>query len=647
MIGFLYPVFGLAVLAAAVPIVLHLIRRREVRRLVFPAIRYIRRAEQRQAQRLRLRHLALLAARLLIILALAAAAAGPLVGRGGAADHWPTALALVIDESLSSTRVVADRRLLDLYVERAGLSIELADADDRIAIFSAVRSGDGVVALGRHGALRYLHALQATAGVADLPAALDQAAAWLESAGDRAREIHLFTDLQRVSLQTERQETGRVGAETSVIVYRPELPPLGNGTLANAMAEVVPLDAGQPTRVTVPLVWFGPDPPIDPVIVRVVVDDEVTAVAESRFGEPALFTLPPRPAGWVQGRVEIDHHGLVADDRRYFSWPVRPPPSVGVAGEIGPFLDRALEALEQGGRLRRGTQDTAEVWLSGAAERVADALARGRTTIVVPPASALDLPRLNLRLEEARVPWRYEVDEAAGARRLADSPLAGLTEIDVRLAYRLRQRPAAEGDSVLLRLDDGAPWLVRGTAGAGAFLLLGSPLVETASDLPLSAAMVPFIDALIGDWASQVTIAPTIVEGVAQIRLSGRARRISLPDGSERPVEGGAPFVGNRPGNYAVLDSGEVTWAFSVNAPLAEADLAPGRPADLERWLAAARWSWVSGADRAEWGGSVFQARRGRHAWRPLVVLLLLVSIVEATLAAAGRRKDSKPGRPA
>ena len=67
MIGFLYPALLVAALGAAVPIILHLIRRREAHRVVFPAIRYLRRAEQRQ-RRLRLRHLLLLAARVLMIL---------------------------------------------------------------------------------------------------------------------------------------------------------------------------------------------------------------------------------------------------------------------------------------------------------------------------------------------------------------------------------------------------------------------------------------------------------------------------------------------------------------------------------------------------------------------------------------------------
>jgi hypothetical protein len=644
VIGFLYPVLGLAALAAAVPIVLHLLRRREVRRLTFPAIRYIRRAEQRQAQRLRLRHLTLLAARVLLILALAAAAAGPLVGRGGPSDHRPTALAIVIDGSLSSTRILGDRRVLDLFAECAGISLDLATASDRVALFSAT-GADGAVALGRNGAREYLRDLRPTAGVADLATAIVQADAWLASVAGRERELHVLTDLQRVSLdaRTITQPDVRAGAGVSVIVRAPALPSQANGAPGVLEPEVVPLTAGRQTRISVPLNWFGPDTPSAPVILRLIAGGEVVSAAEARFGEQALLVLPARERGWVQGRVEIDRHGLAADDRRYFTWLVLSPSAVAVLGEPGRFVDHAIEALEGGGRLRRARPERSEVWLTVGGERIADGLAGGHATVVLPPASPLELPRLNFRLERARIPWRYEVDERGGTREIGvGAPPVGAAGVAVRQAYRLTLRGTATRDTVLLRLSDGSPWLVRGTRSDGAvYLLLGSPMSPEASDLPVSAAMIPFLDATLGSWARRAADA-TVLEGDALLRLPDRARTMLLPDGSQVRVEGGSPFSATDPGNYAVFDGEGPVLAFSVNAPVREADLAAGREEELEAFLPAASWQWIRGADAAEWRGKIYKARRGKFAWRPLVVLVILVSIIEAALAAAGRRAEPR-----
>jgi hypothetical protein len=478
---------------------------------------------------------------------------------------------------------------------------------------------------------------------------LDQADAWLESVVGRAREIHLFTDLQRVSLEGREgtRPDARAGDGVSLIVHAPQLPQRSNGTPGVPGPEVVPLTAGRGTRISVPLHWFGPDAPVDPVIVRLVVREDVIAVTEARFGEQALLTLPPQDSGWVQGYVEIDHHGLAADDRRFFTWFVRPPSAVAVLGELGDFTEHALEALESGGRLRRERPAAAEVWMAAGGEGIADGLADGHATVVIPPASPLDLPLLNARLEQARIPWRYEIDDRSGSRQIgAGAPVEGVTGLEVRRAYGLVLRGTALRDTVLLRLGDGSPWLVRGTGNDDAtYLLLASPLTPEASDLPVSAVMIPFWDALIGDWSRRAAVERTDFEGAAHTRLPDRARRLRLPDGSVLPVEGGAPLSASEPGTYAVLDGGTVGLAFSVNAPLREADLAAGRREELEAFLPAASWSWIQGTDAAEWTEHIFRTRRGKLAWRPLVVVIILVSIVEAALAAAGRRRAREAGR--
>jgi len=648
MIDFLHPVLSLAALAVAIPIALHLMRRREARRVSFPAVRYLRQAEQQHAQRLRLRYLLLLAARLLIVLLLAIAAMGPLLGHGGPTDHRPTALAIVIDESQSASRLLGDRHLLDLYAERARVDLEQATPDDRVALFSAVRPDEAAVALGAGAVREYLVSLRAAAALADLPGAIRQAAAWLESERERAREMHVFTDLQCVSLTAgargPREELPEAGRSLSVIVYAPDVTPQGNGAAGDAEPEVAPLRVGQQTKVSLPLHWFGPEMPAESSLVRLVQGDDATAMAEAAFGATALLTLPPQDSGWVQGYVEIDRYGLSADDRRYFTWHVQPAPRVALLGDAGGFLGHALDALEHGGRVRQVEPTAAEVWLATAGTRLEAGLATGRSVIVVPPADPVDLPRLNSRLGRARVPWRYRSEDRRGAAHLAEGAgLAGLAGLEFRQLYRLIPSGVTE-DTVMLQLSGGEPWLLRGTTAAGAaYLLLASPLTPEASELPVSAVMVPFLDALVGDWARGGGIDPTVFEGLSPIRLPPRADLVEHPDGSRRPAEGGAWYRAAEAGNYAVLDGERRIMAFSVNAPLIESDLAPGQPSELQLVLPGARWSWQRETSLAGWQQSIFRTRRGRPAWRPLVVLLLVLSIGEASLAAAGRpRRETK-----
>ncbi len=84
--GFLSPLFLALGLGAAVPLLIHLLRRRTGVRIEFPAVRYLARAEQEHSRRLKLRNLLLMLIRVLAIvcIALAAAQAGESsVGAGG------------------------------------------------------------------------------------------------------------------------------------------------------------------------------------------------------------------------------------------------------------------------------------------------------------------------------------------------------------------------------------------------------------------------------------------------------------------------------------------------------------------------------------------------------------------------------------
>ena len=57
--GFLSPIFLLAGLAVAVPLILHLFHRHDAKKMVFPALQYLLRTEKEHARTSRLRQLLL------------------------------------------------------------------------------------------------------------------------------------------------------------------------------------------------------------------------------------------------------------------------------------------------------------------------------------------------------------------------------------------------------------------------------------------------------------------------------------------------------------------------------------------------------------------------------------------------------------
>lgn len=102
--SFLEPLFLLGLLAAALPVVVHLINRRKAVKVPFPALRLLQESNKRTARSIKVRQWLLMAARILGMLLLALALAKPFVlSSEGLAedDRLPTASVLVLDDSAS------------------------------------------------------------------------------------------------------------------------------------------------------------------------------------------------------------------------------------------------------------------------------------------------------------------------------------------------------------------------------------------------------------------------------------------------------------------------------------------------------------------------------------------------------------------
>src|SRR3954451_12458518 len=140
MIGFLHPWALAGLLAAAIPVLLHLLARREPPTVVFPAVRYLITTTREHQRRLKLQHLLLLLLRTLLIIALVLAAAGPPRPGSGVAAHGPSALVLVVDNSPSSGVVVEGTARLAQF--QAAARAVLARPPPRRAIW--LLAADGV-----------------------------------------------------------------------------------------------------------------------------------------------------------------------------------------------------------------------------------------------------------------------------------------------------------------------------------------------------------------------------------------------------------------------------------------------------------------------------------------------------------------------
>jgi len=473
---FLHPLALLGLAAAAIPALLHLLERRVPPEAEFPPIRYLTEAERQSARRLKLRHLLLLILRTALIVLIVLAAARPLVpGRagsgnagGGSDAHEPTALVVILDNSLSSGAVVDGRPLLDRLRAVARGSIASATAADGLWLMLA----DGVARAGsRELLLATIDSVRAEPQRLDLTAAVARATRLVHAEPLAAREVQVVSDLQRTALGEGAADPPRGVRVTALAPAAPPPPNRGVATVRLADGAVAVTLTGTPGA--------GPAP----VSVRLRGRDVGRVLALP--GTSVSVALPAAAPGWWVGEAVLGPDELRADDARPFVWRVAPPARVGSDGGAGPFLAAALAVLAEGKRVVAGP----EILI---AERPQAGAGR---SVVIPPGDPALVGQANRALAARGVRWRF-----GGAATPGPIASASLPEIErIAVARRLRLEAAGEpgkgpaDDSAIVATVNGDPWIVRD----GPVVLLGSRLDTAWTALPAAPAFVPFVDALV------------------------------------------------------------------------------------------------------------------------------------------------------
>lgn len=629
--GALNPLFLLAGIAVAIPLYLHLFHRQRTRRLSFPALRYLERTEREHARQIRLRQILLLLVRI-AALALVVGAGARLFFQGRGASHPPTAVVVILDNSLSSGLVVGERRTLDRLEDLALTTLDAATDDDR---FWVIRAGEPWVPALPGGAAEARAAIEETdvsEAAGDLTDALVRARRLLETARLPVREIHLLSDLQATAFDLPGESPA---GETPVVVWASRVAPPSNRALASVTVGggLPPLE-GQRTQVTVAALDASEAEDTSRVPVRLVLNERIRGAGTLPAGAETTIAMPPAGQGWILGYADADPDDLRADDRRYFAYRSRPAPTVAVGGAPGVFVAEALAVLEAAERVRTTTPEEADLIVSANGAGLERRSPEG-AVVVLPPEDRTLLPALNRRLTDAGIPWALEPTESTGEAELVGEALpASLQNVRIRRWFTLRPSGDPVAPPRTLAEVDGAPWAVEGREPSGRrYLLLGSPMTRDATTLPVSTGMLRFVDWIASEWSGAGGASAELTVGSHLPAPSG-ATTVRFPSGAEFEIDPTRTVRGTgEAGFYTFLDGDSVVSVMALNPPLSESRLRP-LPEDA---IDGAIGTDVTTVDReGDWAAAVFRARQGAELWWPFLVAAILLLMAETLMATSG-----------
>jgi hypothetical protein len=637
-VTFLAPLLLGAILLAGVPILLHLFHRSEGKPLDFPALRYLHRTAREHARTIRTRQLLLLMLRVAAVVLLALAAARPILGFL-ASGHPPTALVLVVDNSVSSGAVVDDVRMLDRLRAVAKRSVASALPGDRIWILRAGEPWMAPRPLTVDDAGPELDEIGVGPGAAHIGAALAEALEIAAASGLAQAEIHLFSDLQPAVLEAISGEDLR--RDITIVTYVDSRSSPENFWLSEVLVGGgLPPLPGERTQVAFGLERSGgmtSDGPLPQREVRLDAQGRLRGSTQAEPGTQGSMGIGPFSPGWVSGFSELDPDAFRVDDRYYFAFRVREAVAVRVLGDPGPYANEALTVLEDAGRIRTvdAPAGAAQVELLGAGAPSPS----GASFVLLPPTDESLLPSVNRGLARAGLGLSYEPDPGVGLTRLAPGGALDLEGLEVARRYVLT---AEEGTEIrpLATTDEGDPWLMEVTGADVRALLFASPMDPGWSRLPLSARMIPVLDWALTRWGAGGSAASLDSWTGEILPLPSAADAIEAPDGSRFGLEGGHRFRASQgPGIYTVLAGDSVLDLIAVNVPPGESRL--DRPSDLlSGGLLPENFHLVDSAE--DWSDQIFRDRRGPEIGWLLLLLAAVVLISEGILAASGPRSGAR-----
>ncbi len=523
--AFLNPIFLLGAIAAAVPVLVHLVRRTRAPRVPFPSLMFLRKIEQKTIRRRKLRNLLLLLVRCAALLLLALAFARPYFTGStpvsASADH--TSSVILVDGSYSM-------RYGDVFSrakQAARNMINDAAADEQLAVVLFSRSYQVLMTLksDRAEANAAVNQMQPGLDSTDYLQAIQAADAILKEAGRGQHRIYLISDFQDAGWNRSAPQV-KLSPDVKLFPIDVSDAKAANLAVSGVSADAVVYAQKYAGKVVARVSNFGAED-LDNAAIELKLNDLPVerrplklAAGETQNVEFSGFNVPE---GSNRATVEINGDSFPLDNKYFFT--IRRDNQTRVLAidtavrgrSESFFLEQSLAAGENNkhalkvktaGSINPTELDPYRVVIVNDASGMSQGLAAGLKNfvergggLIIAAGKHTDAGDFN-RLLGATAP--AQLGEAVQSRGYAlmsqvkmDHPIFSAFARSGRLTstrvYGYHRATPKEGALTLAALDDGSPIVIEGSAGRGKVLLLTTTLDTAWNDLPLTPLFLPLV----------------------------------------------------------------------------------------------------------------------------------------------------------
>lgn len=322
--GFLNPIFLLGILAAAVPLIIHLWRRHQAKTVDFSSLMFLLAAYRQNVRRIQLKHLLILLLRVLIIILIALALARPLLKNrfAFAGGRTKTSAVIILDNSYSmGYQGIQGGR----FEVAKGMALEIAQSLQRGDSASVILMSDIPDSLfpkltkDLNQVREAVHRSQISYRATLVPPSLEMAHDILEASNDPNKEIYLISDFNRNGWTRWNRVPNRSGARIFLLPLDDEV--TDNISIEEVQASSQLIGLGLPIELGVAIGNYSDAPVADTTLTLFIDEQKRRSISpQAGAGESATLTFTHQfeSPGTHTGYLELTADRLPIDNRRYF-----------------------------------------------------------------------------------------------------------------------------------------------------------------------------------------------------------------------------------------------------------------------------------------------------------------------------------------
>ena len=691
---FLNPVVLFGMLAAGIPIVIHLLNLRKLKKIEFSTLIFLKELQKNKIRKIQLKQWLLLALRVLLILLLVTAFSRPTlkgIAIGGVTSSAKTTAVFILDDTYSMS-VISDNGSYFNHAKELLLAHlnQLEEGDDAVVLkVSDFKNQNSTLSKNLLEVKKSLDGSHISSVSGSLHQSIVKAAALLGSSKNFNKELYIFTDLQKTGIirdSTYSDLSELLGERVHVYLFPFKGKEIFNIGIDSMRVNTVVFEKDKPFNVSIFVTNYAKRD-VDNSVVSLFLNGERTAQKgiSLRSGETVEVELEStfKRSGYQELTASLEDDDILADNNAYASVLVPDKITIGLFENEtadGKYLRLALEASDSSHVFSLDERNISQLssvnllkydvlFLLGDSKNLPvdkiNEYLKNKKSIFIAPGTKTGNDNFNAELLSLGLPQSMSLRKTGEQSNTFDE----FSAIDfehplLKGMFQQKEKKSVESPEYyshfiiknegngrnIITLTDKSILLAEYKIQQGKIFLFTSALQADWNNLPFKGFFVPFAFRSVFYLSAKETNDNKLVAGddILFPKEIQQSLKIVRPDKSEEMLV----LPQNEPdnllyhntditGNYKVYAGKELLEIIPVNHNPLESASEYISPGDFRNYLAKLNFKgdFKEITPREDSVEAIKQARYGTELWKLFVILALIVAIIEMWVSHTAKKQ--------